>query len=236
MINITNILPSFSFFFNIFLNDDLLLEENESIISNLLEVIIFYKYFLSIIFSLVLFIIHKYCSIINKKSNYHKEKINLGLKIIKNALQKKRFSFLQKWIRLIIKIHEIKKEEKFQNFAKEHKKQVCYFINKIRLLVRILNHKYVYDKKITEEEYHSYLEYVMSTIEEGQGEITKIFNLNKKKFILQILKWEKKYYQQLFLVLTSSLDGDISELCSSLIKSYFTLLKQSLKRKNLLIS
>ena len=74
----------------------------------------------------------------------------------------------------------------------------------------------------------------MSTIEEGQGEITKIFKLNKKKFILQILKWEKKYYQQLFLVLTSSLDGDISELCSSLIKSYFTLLKQSLKRKNLI--
>lgn len=231
MIDINNILRSFSFFLKNFLNNDLLLDENESIISNILEVIIFYKYCLSIIFSLVLFIIHQYFSINNKKSNYHKEKINLGLKILKNAIQKRRFSLLQKRIRLIIQLYEIKKEEKFQNFAKEHKKQVSYFLNKIRLLVKILNHKYIYDQKITEDEYHSYLEYVMDTIEEGQGEITKILNLHKKKFILEILKWEKKYYQQLFLLLTSTLDGDISDLCNYLFNCYFNLFKKSLKRK-----
>ena len=113
-------------------------EREFSIITFLLQLIIFYKSFLSIIFSLLLFIFHQYSMIAFQKNRYKEQKTNLGLVILKNAIEKKKYLMIKNWIIISAKEHEKSKRHKIKIFLNNYYSQIKDFENRLSLLVKVL--------------------------------------------------------------------------------------------------
>lgn len=173
-------------------------EREFSIITFLLQLIIFYKSFLSIIFSLLLFIVHQYSMIAFQKNRYKEQKTNLGLVILKNAIEKKKYLMIKNWIIISAKEHEKSKRHKIKIFLNNYYSQIKDFENRLSLLVKVLKDQYLLQEKINEHEFQCYIQHIITTIKEGRKEIIKACNKNIKHFLHRLDKWDLNYNKKIY--------------------------------------